>query len=264
MNFNLNDYLLRIGYTPAGSDKDILFAVHLAHLRSIPFENLNVFAGLGISLAPEDLFRKLVTDKRGGYCFEMNSLLCDALLAMGFDAEGRIARVARPNVGFGPMLHRINLVRLGGETWVADVGFGGDVFEQPLLLEPELVQRRGGADYRLMRIEGGWSIQISRGGEFSDMLGFADGRSVPEDFEVGNFYTSRHPTSGFAMCVMCARAIEDGRVSLFNNRLTVRDSGGERRTELAAQDIPGALYEHFGIAPEKIPPIDWARLTVST
>jgi arylamine N-acetyltransferase len=49
--------------------------LHRAHVISIPFENLDPQRGVSVSLAPEDLERKLVAERRGGYCFEHNLLV---------------------------------------------------------------------------------------------------------------------------------------------------------------------------------------------
>ena len=91
------------------------------------------------------------------------------------------------------------------------------------------------------------SIQIKRGDAFSDMLGFMDAPSPDEDFEVGNFYTSQSPASGFRKCIMCAIATPDGRISLFNNRLTVRGRGADPEQITLPQQLDGALKKYFGL-----------------
>ena len=91
--------------------------------------------GKTISLQPEDLFRKLVTEKRGGYCFEMNALFCEAVQAMGLPIYGVLARVAAGPGGYGGHSHRMNLAEADGVRWICDVGYGGDCFIRPLRLE---------------------------------------------------------------------------------------------------------------------------------
>ena len=245
---DIKAYMDRIGLDPAGLEgKELLFAMHRAHATHIPFENLDPFFGRAVSLEPEDLFDKLVTRRRGGYCFEMNGFFCLAARQLGFDIEGRIARIFR-GTAFGAQLHRINLARVGGETYICDVGFGGDNFVEPLLLEFGLEQPRGLETYRVMPGVGvDKSIQILRGDKFTDMIGFMDAPSPDEDFEVGNFYTSQHPSSGFKKCIMMAIATEDGRISLFNDKLTIRRAGAEPEQIQLPPVLDGSLKKYFGL-----------------
>src|SRR3982751_885916 len=91
---DLDAYFARIGYAGSRAPTlDTLHAILAAHVRTIPFENLDVLLGRGISLAPADIERKLVRDRRGGYCFEQNGLLLMVLTALGFRATPRSARV---------------------------------------------------------------------------------------------------------------------------------------------------------------------------
>ena len=75
---DLQAYFDRIGYKEGGTDTERLYRVHKCHITSIPFENIDVYNKKTISVKPEDVFNKLVTQKRGGYCFEMNCLLANA------------------------------------------------------------------------------------------------------------------------------------------------------------------------------------------
>ena len=84
--FDLEAYLRRIG---ASADAD-LAAIHRAHLASIPFENLDVMLGRGVSVALPDVAAKIVGAGRGGYCYEHALLLGAAL-------ERRVRR--RPAAG---------------------------------------------------------------------------------------------------------------------------------------------------------------------
>src|SRR6202165_5790131 len=81
--FDLDAYLERIGL----SGRPDIAEVHRAHVTSIPFENLDPHRGVAVSLDPLDLQRKLVTERRGGYCFEQNLLLKAALEALGAEVD---------------------------------------------------------------------------------------------------------------------------------------------------------------------------------
>ena len=80
---NLHDYLARVGYTGALTPtRDTLFALHRAHLRAIPYENLDIHMGHALLLDEAHIFHKLVTEGRGGWCYEMNGLFAWALRAL--------------------------------------------------------------------------------------------------------------------------------------------------------------------------------------
>jgi N-hydroxyarylamine O-acetyltransferase len=87
------DYLERVGLS--AGERPTLQAIHRAHATSIPFENLDPHRGIPVSLAQEDLERKLVYERRGGYCFEQNLLLASALEHLGLTVEPMLARVRR-------------------------------------------------------------------------------------------------------------------------------------------------------------------------
>jgi N-hydroxyarylamine O-acetyltransferase len=99
--FDLDAYLERIGLDGRPS----IAQVHRAHLTSIPFENLDPHQGVAVSLEVEDLERKLVSERRGGYCFEQNLLLKAALEALGAEVDMFLARprARAPEAGGGRM-----------------------------------------------------------------------------------------------------------------------------------------------------------------
>ena len=93
---SLDAYLRRIGlggHGPAVADGDGLRRVHRAHATAIPFENLDPLRGVPASLELADLERKLVGQRRGGFCFEHNTLLAGALTELGFEVEPLLGRV---------------------------------------------------------------------------------------------------------------------------------------------------------------------------
>lgn len=131
---DLDAYLARLGLgLPPLADIDGLTTLQRAHRLAIPFENLDIRLGRGISLDPGHVFEKLVHKRRGGYCFEQNQLFLRALQAIGFDARPLLARVWLVAEGVPPRTHTLNLVRINGEDWIADAGFGGS-YSPPMKL----------------------------------------------------------------------------------------------------------------------------------
>ena len=132
--------------------------LHHAHFHAIPFENFDILLGRGISLDPEDVFNKLVHKKRGGYCFELNGLFLQALLALGFKARALLARVHVSGTPSGRG-HQLELISIDGRDWLADVGFGGN---SPRMSIPLELDRHITMD--------GQTIRLTDGGLFGTMF----------------------------------------------------------------------------------------------
>ena len=253
----------RIGYTEGGTDTERLIRLHRAYATHVPFENLDVYNDKDISLKTEDLFDKIVTRRRGGYCFEMNGFFCAILQEMGFPAYGVLTRLSRDGKTFGGYLHRMNMTEADGVRYICDVGFGGDCFIRPLRLEYDVPQTRHGMVYRVVPgttpgVE--YTVQIKRGEEFQDLMGFIDRPALDEDFQVSNYYVNRSPWSAFRMMLMINRFTDDGRASLSNLNLSLTSSEGVQRREVSWEELPEVLEKHFGIdvMPDHPPrPMSW-------
>jgi len=87
--------------------------LHVRHLLSVPFENLDIHLGRPIILDQELFYNKIVRDRRGGYCYELNGCFAWLLRELGFGVSMLSARVAGKNGGFSPDFdHMTLLVRL--------------------------------------------------------------------------------------------------------------------------------------------------------
>jgi N-hydroxyarylamine O-acetyltransferase len=149
--FNLDAYFERINYK-GGTEvsEDTLRNIHIAHTLNVPFENLDVFYKRPILLDEASLYKKIVTDRRGGYCFEMNGIFSFALQAMGFNVTNLLAKVTVDGVHYTTKTHQAILVETGGNRWLADVGFGNDGIIAPLILEESKEQKQFAHTYRLV------------------------------------------------------------------------------------------------------------------
>ena len=131
---DIQSYLERIGYTGSLEPTlDTLRGLHRAHMLHVPFENLSIHIGETILLDEPWLYDKIVTRRRGGFCYELNGLFAWALRTLGFDVTLLSAGVANSEgiVGrdFDHMTLRVEL----DQPWLADVGFG-DLFIEPIPL----------------------------------------------------------------------------------------------------------------------------------
>lgn len=249
---DLDAYFARIGYVgPREATLDVLKQLHALHPVAIAFENLDSFLGRPVRLDLPSLEGKLVNSRRGGYCFEQNTLFWKALTALGFEVSGLAARVLwnQPEDTINPRSHMLLRVELDGATWLADVGFGGVTQTAPLLLAPGAVQDTPHEPYRVLETGDHFRIQALIGGEWRTVFRFDLTEHFDVDFVVSSHFVSTWPASQFVTSIMAARALPGRRLALRNDRVTVHETGGpSRQTHFAtAADLRAALAADFGI-----------------
>ena len=143
-------YLNRINYDgTVAPTAETLRQLHLAHLLSVPFENLSIHAGEQIVLEDEALFRKIVSRRRGGFCYELNGLFAALLRALGFEVAMLSAQVANDDGGFSRDFDHMTLMVTSEQRWLVDVGFG-DSFIEPLSLDRREAREQRNRAYRIV------------------------------------------------------------------------------------------------------------------
>lgn len=223
-------YLERIGWNgPLDPTPVTLAALHRHQLLAIPFENLDPLAGRPVSLEPDDLARKLVRDRRGGYCFELNGLFLLALRAIGFAVTPLCARVQISEGHYGPRSHQIALVETEGARWLADVGFGGNGLLEaiPFALDREFDQ---GLDrFRLVTDAlHGYRLEHAFPSGWRTNYVFSLDPYLLADFRALNFFTSRSPDAIFTRVPLCVRTTPTERRILVANEFKVRAADGSK------------------------------------
>jgi N-hydroxyarylamine O-acetyltransferase len=245
---NLEAYFERIGSTgPHEVSLETLAALHAAHLASIPFENVDVLLGRRIRLDLASLQEKLVDRRRGGYCFEQNSLFAAVLRDLGFRVTTLEARVRPPGATRTlPRTHMVLRVDLADRAVLADVGFGGDGPLRPVDLGGE-ISEQGGSAYRIIEEGTVKVLQIGGRDDWRDLYAFTLGEALPVDFEVANHYTSTWPESPFVTTLTAQLSLPDERRILRGRTLIVRRAGQETTREIDEGDLIFLLHESFGI-----------------
>lgn len=248
--FDLNAYLQRVGWRgTVAADLATLRGLAIAHVATIPFANLNPLFGLPVDLDLAALQQKLVHEGRGGYCFEQNLLFEAALREIGFNVTGLIARVlwGHPEDAQTPQSHMLLRIDLAGESWLADVGFGGHVLTGALRLEPDMEQATGHEPFRLVMHDAEWRMQSLSHDEWHTLYRFGLQPTPMIDYVVANHYVSTHPASRFVNNLMLGRTTADRRLSLFNRELTVRRTGQEpeRRNLLDVAELRHVVEQEF-------------------
>ncbi|PQV47952.1 arylamine N-acetyltransferase [Paraburkholderia sp. BL21I4N1] len=252
---NLDHYFTRIGYDgPRAATLEVLQALHRLHPRAIPFENLNPFTRRAVKLDLESVERKLVTNRRGGYCFEQNALLANVLMQLGFNVTPLLARVlwGRESDEVPPRTHMVLRIDLDNEAWIVDVGFGSVTLTAPLRLAVGIAQRTPLGTFRLADAShDALYLDVQARDESWTRVYRFDLHAVEwVDYETSNWYTSTAPESIFATTLIVCRVLDDSRLTLRNDQLNERGADGEvvRERQLASADeLAACLRDQFGL-----------------
>ncbi len=254
---SIDAYLDLLGVPPgAAPSPDTLARLQRAHIQAIPFENLNPLAGMNVSLEIPALLEKFAA-RRGGYCFEHNTLYRHALATLGFETTALLARVrmTAPPDAVTPRTHMLLLVDVEGERMMSDTGFGKMTPTAPLRLVPDLVQDTPHGRYRLVRLGDEWRLEAEAGGEWLHLYVFDPRPAYPADFDMSNWYVSTNPVSHFTRDLIAVRTVDDGRHVLHNARYSFQGPGrpGIRRDLASGDEIAQVLETTFGLAAGRVP-----------
>ena len=250
---DLEAYLARVGYTGSRApDFATLAEIHACHAGTIPFENLDILLGRLIPTDLPSIERKLVGDRRGGYCFEQNALLGAALRQLGFAVTPLIGRVRWqiPDDVPTPLVHQLLRVETSDAgPCLADVGFGSMSLRRPLRLEYDTPQQGCLEPRRLVRRGALVAHQARIGDNWGDVYTFTLEPVPAVDLELGNWYTCAHPQSAFRHNLRASLTLEDRRHTLLNRELTVRHADGrvDRREIADPDELLAVLAEYFGL-----------------
>jgi N-hydroxyarylamine O-acetyltransferase len=244
MAFDLSAYLERI-HLPALPSVDAagLRALQRAHRLASPFENLDVLLGRPIRIDGEGVFAKLVTARRGGYCFEHNRLFGDALAALGFEARPILARTWLGREDVPPLTHTLSLVTFGSARWIADCGFGGSYAPAMPLVDGAEADAPDGARFRLTGDEvGGWLLERrgdpattdgrSPGPGWQRQYGFTTAPVFPSDLLLGNHWASTAPDTRFTTHAIVSLVLPNGFASLTDRSYRRRNGAAESTGEI--------------------------------
>jgi len=247
---DIRAYLQRLNYTGAiAPNAETLRLLQLAHLRAVPFENLSIHSGEPVVLDDRALFEKIVSRRRGGFCYELNGLFAALLRGLGFEVEMLSAQVANAEGIFGPDFDHMTLMVTRADRWLVDVGFG-DSFLEPLRLDEESTQGHGIHTYRIER-EGEFLVLMKQTNEneWKSQYRFTLKPYQYSDFAEMCRYHQTSSQSHFTRARICSRATTDGRITLSGLRLITSADDGLRQERILTNDEEYAtiLRDHFGI-----------------
>jgi N-hydroxyarylamine O-acetyltransferase len=253
-------YLARIGFD--GSTEPTagtLQALHRSHVFAIPFENLDIVMGRPINLDLASIQAKLVGARRGGYCFEHNTLFAAVLDALGFPVTRLGARVRMGRPATDPLAdtHMILAVEADLSVWLADVGFGGDGLVEPIPFEPGPAASQLGRTFRLVAepissrgaipAEPVRVLQTLHGDVWFDLYAFSLEPHLEIDYELANWFTSTHPSSPFVRGPVAQRQFPDGWLTYRDGILARTWVDGRSESTTIEGELRDLLSERFGI-----------------
>ena len=248
---NIDAYLQRINYNgPRDVNAETLRALQVAHLMSVPFENLSIHSGEPIVLNEDALYTKIVDQRRGGFCYECNGLFAGLLHALGFDVGMLAAGVARADGSFGPIFDHMALMVTLNERWLVDAGFG-DSFLKPLLLDSRAEQQQGTRSFRLIEEDDHLVLMRRNDGEdWQPQYRFTLQPYTFPDYEEMCRFHQTSPESHFTKNVVCSLATGDGRLTLSGMRFITTSSPQRHRDEQTIptrEEYDRLLHDRFGI-----------------
>ncbi|MBD1547912.1 arylamine N-acetyltransferase family protein [Roseibium aggregatum] len=227
MTFDLQTYLDRIGLTGCEPTLEGLRALQSHHMAAIPFENVLPFLGQIPDVRSEAVWKKIVENRHGGYCFEQNTLFGEALAAIGFSARPVLARVRKgPPEGWNRS-HLAFVVTIDGKEWLADCGFGGPAPAEPVSLETADPQTIRGQNFRIRFDEEAREQVLER--EMPDgwleLYSFDRMQPTRPDIEAANYICATWDRKPFIANLMFARLTDGGRFTFLNGAARRKDDG---------------------------------------
>ena len=250
---DLDAYFRRIGHAgPTAPTLATLAALQAAHVAQIPFENLDPLLGRPVPLDAAALQDKLVRRRRGGYCFEQNTLFQHVLEALGFSVTAYAARVVyrRPPGTVAPRTHMLLRVDLPEGPFLADVGFGGPNPTAPLALRAGIEQPTALEPFRLLDLSGELALEIRQQDEWQTLYRFTIEPQHPVDLAMANWFVAMHPESRFVNQLIAARSTATSRMALVDLDYSVHRPGCRpvRRRLPDGAAVLGALEREFGLS----------------
>lgn len=249
---NLNAYFERIGF--AGSIAptiQTLELLHALHPASIPFENIAPLIGEQVLLDQQSLEKKLLIDRRGGFCFEHNFLFMRILADLDYEVRPLLARViwTNPEAVVAPPSHMLLLIDIKGASYVADVGFGGLSLTAPLRLRAGAEQATPHEIFRLMGGDPDWTLEVKIDEEWRGVYVFTTDTVAEVDLWDINRDLSSNPASSFTQQLRASLSPSGRRLKVHNDQFTIQPTGEppEKRLLTSVEEMRAVLTEQLGL-----------------
>ncbi len=236
-DMDANAYLERIGLDRADLTADAvsLRVLQHSHLLSVPFENLDIHWKLPITIDTEKFYKKIVGERRGGFCYELNGLFNELLREIGFQTR-LVSAMVFNGTEFGPEYdHAAIIVTIGELDYLADVGFG-DFTADPLRLVTDIEQHDREDVFVIRRADDGYfEVAKKTNDVWTPQYMFKPfGRDLSEFAEMCDFQ-QYSPESHFTKGKVCSILTENGRKTLTDKKFIVTSIGEKTETAVGSK-----------------------------
>lgn len=230
---------------------ELLNALQDAHLRHIPFDNLDILNEKTATLKRPDLFHKIILHNRGGICFELNGLFNWLLESLGYNVTSYAARYIDRFNPYQLRRHRLMCVKLEEQRYIVDVGVNSESPRKPLLLQTELVQDDGTSQYKFTQEDFyGWLLwQKEQDKHWKQLLAFTEDPQIDKDYIMPMFWCEKSPESPFVQGKTLSLFREDCNLTLRGNLMKFYVNGRikYRYKITSGEELKSVLAEYFGI-----------------
>ena len=243
-------YLRRIGFNSTPEiNFETLHALQRLHLQTVPYENLDIIRNIPLSLDVNDVYDKIVTRKRGGYCFELNGLFAWLLRSLGFKTTEYLSRFLANDPVVPIRCHRVISVSLDGRDYLCDVGVGRVVPRMPIPIIVGTLNEQNGETYKLVEDDFlGYVLCDWKHDTWRRIYAFTKEQQIDADFEMASYYCEKHPDSIFRIADKVHIFTENGRKSVAGREVRIFTPEGVQEINPSTEaEYEELLQIHFGI-----------------
>lgn len=240
-------YRRRIGIeeTASAADLKTLNFLQRQHLLNVPFENLDIHWRRPIVLDAEKFYEKIVGERRGGFCYELNGLFAELLRETGFHCKIVSARVSSGSGGFGAEFdHLAILTRIGDEQFLVDVGFG-DFTAEPLKFVLDAEQRDANGVFAIRKFDDEYFEVVKKdgAGAWKSEYIFKDLERKLAEFAPMCEFHQTSPESHFTRGKVCSLMTAGGRKTLTDKSFIETVNGEKKETAVISEENFNRILE---------------------
>lgn len=248
---NKAEYLQRIGIeeTNIPPNPENLRVLQRQHLLNVPFENLDIHWKRPIVLDNNAFYKKIVGEKRGGFCYELNGLFYELLAGIGFQSKRISAKVSTGHGEFGAEYDHLAIItKIDDKEYLVDAGFG-DFTAEPLEFVLETAQTDKNGVFLIRKFDENYFEVVKKDGDaWKSEYVFTDLPRELDEFSEMCRYQQTSPESHFTKGKICSLMTENGRKSLTNKKFIETKNGQKNEIDIdSEEDFNRILEREFHI-----------------
>ena len=248
---NSKAYLSRISCDNITLKTDLASLSHIQqqHLKTIPYENLDIMRGKPLSMKIDDIYEKIINNQRGGYCFELNGLYAWLLRSLGFKVRDCMGRWLQGEEGIPMRRHRVLVVSCDDGDYLCDVGVGRAIPQKPIPMTLNKIIEQGKERYKLESEPFlGFVLYEWKHNEWQRMYSFTTEEQIDVDYVATSFWCENYPGSYFRSMNMVHIFTDVGRKAIADRELRIYTPDNVEVIVAATEAIFAELIEqHFNI-----------------